>query len=479
MERITELTCKSSIPIFLLALLSLTTLTSKAQTPTYVGDDCTNSTEQTLSSSYQTNVNNILSWLTSSAGTSNGNNYTTINSSAATNDTVYGIFDCRGDVDRSFCQFCVSTASSEMVRRCPNRVSAVIWYDFCYIRYSNQNFIGKFSLGTLWYDLGSKNISNPTEVNTTENYMRNLIRIATVETNQLYAMGEFYLSNGEKRYGLVQCSRDIGKEKCGQCLEGVLEKIPQCCAQKLGWQVFVSGCLMKYTDYMFYTAGGQTTPPTAKQGGTNKSRTIIISIISALVAAALLVCSIYYFLRRKRVKTEMQLLETTPIIFPANAQSENSYEDLPIVPFVIIQESTDNFSEASKLGEGGFGPVYKARQREIQLELMNLSILLQAWTLWREGKSLELMDPTLEKSYIANEVTRCIHIGLLCVQEDAADRPTMSGVVVMLASETMTLPQPNHPAFSVGRMVKEQESTSKSPKDPSINDVTVSHIAPR
>ncbi|KAI4323608.1 hypothetical protein L6164_023204 [Bauhinia variegata] len=104
---------------------------------------------------------------------------------------------------------------------------------------------------------------------------------------------------------------------------------------------------------------------------------------------------------------------------------------------------------------------------------------MQAWTLWREGKSLELMDPTLEKSYIANEVTRCIHIGLLRVQEDAADRPTMSGVVVMLASETMTLPHPNHPAFSVGRMVREEESTSKSPKDPSINDVTVSNIAPR
>ncbi|KAI4323618.1 hypothetical protein L6164_023211 [Bauhinia variegata] len=89
------------------------------------------------------------------------------------------------------------------------------------------------------------------------------------------------------------------------------------------------------------------------------------------------------------------------------------------------------------------------------------------------------MDPTLEKSYIADEVTRCIHIGLLCVQEDAADKPTMSGVVVMLASDTMTLPHPNHPAFSVGRMALGDSSTSKNSKDPSINDVTVSHIAPR
>jgi len=33
--------------------------------------------------------------------------------------------------------------------------------------------------------------------------------------------------------------------------------------------------------------------------------------------------------------------------------------DLPRIPLIAILKSTDNFSEASKLGEGGFGPVYK------------------------------------------------------------------------------------------------------------------------
>ncbi|XP_045822497.1 receptor-like serine/threonine-protein kinase SD1-6 [Trifolium pratense] len=107
------------------------------------------------------------------------------------------------------------------------------------------------------------------------------------------------------------------------------------------------------------------------------------------------------------------------------------------------------------------------------------SLLIYSWNLWHEGKSLELLDPTLEKTYIANEVVRCIHIGLLCVQEDAIDRPTMSSVVVMLASDTMALPNPNHPAFSVGRKVREDESTSKTSNDPSVNEVTVSNVFPR
>jgi len=104
---------------------------------------------------------------------------------------------------------------------------------------------------------------------------------------------------------------------------------------------------------------------------------------------------------------------------------------------------------------------------------------MQSWRLWGEGKSLEMLDPMLEKTYKGSEVMKCIHIGLLCVQEDAADRPTMSTVVVMLASDTMALSNPNHPAFSVGRKTKEEESTSKGSKDPSVNDVTISNILPR
>lgn len=42
---------------------------------------------------------------------------------------------------------------------------------------------------------------------------------------------------------------------------------------------------------------------------------------------------------------------------------------------------------------------------------------------------------------------RCIHIGLLCVQENVADRPTMASVVLMLNSYSLTLPVPSPPAF--------------------------------
>jgi len=99
---------------------------------------------------------------------------------------------------------------------------------------------------------------------------------------------------------------------------------------------------------------------------------------------------------------------------------------------------------------------------------------MQAWSIWCAGKCLELMDPALIKSFIASEVVKCLHIALLCVQQDATDRPTMSTVVLMLGSDTVTLPKPNHPAFSVGKLSSKQASTSTSSKNLSINDVTVS-----
>jgi len=55
------------------------------------------------------------------------------------------------------------------------------------------------------------------------------------------------------------------------------------------------------------------------------------------------------------------LLRTiTPISFRDQVQRQDSFKgDLPTIPLTVIQQSTDDFSESFKLGEGGFGPVYK------------------------------------------------------------------------------------------------------------------------
>lgn len=86
------------------------------------------------------------------------------------------------------------------------------------------------------------------------------------------------------------------------------------------------------------------------------------------------------------------------------------------------------------------------------------------------------MGPQLLKSCPASEVLRCMHIGLLCVQEDPDDRPTMSDVMVLLGSESMSLPQPKQPAFSLGRALQVDPSLLTNS---SVNGFILSSIQPR
>ncbi|KAD7478991.1 hypothetical protein E3N88_02127 [Mikania micrantha] len=75
------------------------------------------------------------------------------------------------------------------------------------------------------------------------------------------------------------------------------------------------------------------------------------------------------------------------------------------------------------------------------------SLISYAWGLWKERKPLNLLDTALAESYNSIEVLRCLLIGLLCVQEDPQDRPTMTGVLAMLGMDIESLPDPKEPAF--------------------------------
>ena len=77
---------------------------------------------------------------------------------------------------------------------------------------------------------------------------------------------------------------------------------------------------------------------------------------------------------------------------------------------------------------------------------------------------LELMDQTLSETCKTNEFLRCVNVGLLCVQEDPSDRPTMAVAVVMLSSDTATLPVPKQPAFVVRRDLSSSASSSSKPE---------------
>uniref|UniRef100_A0A0E0RBW3 Protein kinase domain-containing protein n=1 Tax=Oryza rufipogon TaxID=4529 RepID=A0A0E0RBW3_ORYRU len=71
----------------------------------------------------------------------------------------------------------------------------------------------------------------------------------------------------------------------------------------------------------------------------------------------------------------------------------------------------------------------------------------RAWYLWRTGRLIKLVDSPSGDELETREILRCIHIALLCVEENPANRPTMQEVVLMLSCRTALLPKPRRPAY--------------------------------
>ncbi|VAH11332.1 unnamed protein product [Triticum turgidum subsp. durum] len=74
-------------------------------------------------------------------------------------------------------------------------------------------------------------------------------------------------------------------------------------------------------------------------------------------------------------------------------------------------------------------------------------LLTTVWEHWVAETVLEVVDPCMNKSFSESDALRCIHVGLLCIQGNPADRPMMSTVAMMLGSNTFSLPTPSKPAF--------------------------------
>ncbi|KAD7117327.1 hypothetical protein E3N88_04595 [Mikania micrantha] len=124
-----------------------------------------------------------------------------------------------------------------------------------------------------------------------------------------------------------------------------------------------------------------------------------------------------------------------------------------------------------------------------------------AWKSWKNGTTANIIDPILKTgSGSLRDIIRSVHIGLLCVQENVVNRPTMASVVLMLNSFSITLPLPKEPAFfmpsnidpempllheynsSSGSSSLEKSKISKSrsrSSQYSINEVSISDFIPR
>ncbi|GAU24850.1 hypothetical protein TSUD_115730 [Trifolium subterraneum] len=201
-------------------------ITTKA-TPTYTTAYCTNTTTYVLQTTFETNLEALLF----SFSNSNHPNTSFSIVGLGTSDAVNGLFLCRGDINVTdpVCQECLTAAVKEIIIRCPNQTEALIWYDECFLRYTNRYFpFNKIVPGAT---LDDGNISSGVDLEIFNRSLHGLLNdlvteVATSLQTEKFASGETAVTESMKLYGLVQCTYDLTESQCETCLRDAIGTLP-------------------------------------------------------------------------------------------------------------------------------------------------------------------------------------------------------------------------------------------------------------
>ncbi|XP_013595249.1 PREDICTED: cysteine-rich receptor-like protein kinase 15 [Brassica oleracea var. oleracea] len=358
--------------IFLVLFSLLASFRAYAQNPGYLYHFCPNTTTYTRNSTYFTNLKTLLSSISSpDASYSTGFQNSTVGRDP---DRVTGLFLCRGDLSPEVCRRCVAFSVNETLTRwCPNESEVVLYYGECMLRYSNRNIIS-----TVIYDGGyirlNGNVSSNQEdrfedlVSTTMNQAADK---AANSSRKFYTIKANWTAL-ESLYGLVQCTPDLSRYDCLRCLHQSIDGMP---LNKIGGTLIWPSCNARYELYLFFNETGTGKPPEQqapplqqrllpppsastspvsslpRPGKHWNFKMVIVAIVVAIVVAVLLSVAGYCFLAKRTKKTS----DNAPAFYGDDITTIESLQ----LDYRIIQAATNNYSENNKIGQGGFGEVYK------------------------------------------------------------------------------------------------------------------------
>ncbi|CAO2823687.1 unnamed protein product [Amaranthus hypochondriacus] len=322
---------------------------------------CPNTTMFGNNTKYESNLNTLFDYLTTNA--TNPSRY----HQASVNDSVYGHFLCRIDLTTSACRNCVTVATTQDIPiYCPNRKNVILWYDTCLVRYSNQSFFGIMDAipAFEFYNLNNitGNVTRFEEV--LGNMMNNVVAVRAAAGGQRkFSIDSVDFTSFQTIYGMGMCTPDISQIKCNECLVRAFDII----RYTQGGRILVPSCVARFEIYPFFDLSllasppqslpqppQQPPPPPVRRFSEKKktsTKTMIFFIVIPIMALilAFLAIAIGYF-RYKNSKKHQVLVEVG-----------EDFTDTEIVQydFETLQVATNNFSDENKLGEGGFGSVYK------------------------------------------------------------------------------------------------------------------------
>ncbi|KAJ3692903.1 hypothetical protein LUZ60_011998 [Juncus effusus] len=278
---------------------------------------------------------------------------------------VSGLVLCRGDINVSSCASCIHKTLMDIVNSCPLYKTATFWYDSCYAHFSSQHFLTSLDNEP---QVRLRNGNNVTfsDVARLDNLVHQLmLKMETWALNnstKYFATGQItnFSKDYSDIYGFVQCAPDLNKTTCQSCLKDLIDKMnaDTGLSGQIGARIVTVFCIIRYESASFYEGkpmvlidDSAPAPRQKKKNGTARTIAITVPILAALLS--LFVFCICLYKKKKKQYARKRLISDE-----VNSEHVKSVDSL-LIKFSTLKAATINFSESNKLGEGGFGAVYK------------------------------------------------------------------------------------------------------------------------
>ncbi|XP_022733407.1 cysteine-rich receptor-like protein kinase 2 [Durio zibethinus] len=259
-------------------------------------------------------------------------------------DINYGLAQCYGDLSLLDCVLCYAEART-FLPQCYPYNGGRIFLDGCFMRSENYSFYEEYTGPNDRAVCGNtsqkaSNFREPARQAVSQ-------AVATALQNGGYAKAQVAVSGtNETAYVLANCWRTVNQSSCKACLDNASASVLGCLPWSEGRALY-TGCFMRYSDKDFLNQ--------EPRNGISRGTIIIIvvSIVSSLVVIAVGVAIGVYIWKRRYIQNKRRGSNDARKLVKLLHDSNLNFK------YSTLERATGSFNDENKLGQGGFGTVYK------------------------------------------------------------------------------------------------------------------------
>ncbi|GLJ51903.1 hypothetical protein SUGI_1102590 [Cryptomeria japonica] len=263
-------------------------------------------------------------------------------------DSVYVLAQCRKDKSAADCADCIKVATKQ-ASNCTSVTGGRASYDGCFVRFENDNFYNDYTDDGNKQVCGDANVSSANSFSATARSLISDLCAATPRIKDYFAAQTRQGPSNTTIYGLASCIRSLQMDSCQKCLAIALDNINKCFPRSEGRAVD-AGCYLRYDSNPFFPSNATIDLkhflPRGKE--VNSTVWIIIGVVGGVFVLGLITCLLVF---GKQIMGPSQIQVDTEGATELRGPGD--------FDFKILKKASNNFDEANKLGEGGFGQVFK------------------------------------------------------------------------------------------------------------------------